>query len=112
MIELGTMSTYADQQIPQTIPAGELAKHHAQQLIPAFKVFDIIVPGVGINASVKYPVGKKSSNLVEDKLSLIHGLGFDPKVKSNRHQSIIACKHYQSRFQRTSNNFTWTLLIN
>jgi hypothetical protein len=44
MIELGMMSTYADQQIHQTIPATELAKHHAQQLIPAFKVHDVIVP--------------------------------------------------------------------
>ena len=96
MIELGTMSTNADQQIPQTIPAAELAKHHAQQLIPAFKMFDVIVPGVMFNTSVKYPAGQKGSDLSEDVLSLIHVLGFDPKVKSNRHHCKISCKPYQS----------------
>ena len=94
------MSTYADQQIPQTIPAGELAKHHAQQLIPAFEVFDVIVPGVVFNASVKYPAGKKGSDLSEDVLSLIHVLGFDPKVKSNRHRHKISYKPYQSNISK------------
>jgi hypothetical protein len=47
------------------------------------------------NASIKYTGREKSSNLSEDALSLVHVLGFAPKVKSNRHRCKIFCKPYQ-----------------
>jgi hypothetical protein len=48
-----------------------------------------------INTSIEYPGWQKGSNLSENVLSLIHVLGFDPKVKSNRHHCKIFCKLYQ-----------------
>jgi len=94
------MSTYTNQQIPQTISATELTKHHAQQLIPAFKMFDVVVTRVAFNTSVKHTIWQKGSDLSEDVLSLIHVLGFDPKVKSNRHRHKISYKPYQSNISK------------
>jgi len=54
-----------------------------------------MVARVMINTSIEYPGWQKVSNLSEDVLSLIHVLGFDPKVKSNRHRCKIFCKPYQ-----------------
>jgi hypothetical protein len=44
--------------------------------------------------------GEKGSDLSKDVLSLINVLGFDSKVKSNRHRPKISYKPYQSNISK------------
>jgi len=59
-----------------------------------------MVTRIIINTSIEYPGRQKVSNLSKDVFSLIHVLGFAPKVKSNRHRSKIFCKPYQFRISK------------
>ena len=54
MVELPLSRTEACFDVSEAFPIGELSKGHAEKLVPARKVFDLVVAVVTLNAFVKF----------------------------------------------------------
>ena len=59
-------------QIPQAFAVGKLTEHHAQQLVPACEMLDILIATVFLDDRVKHTPRKKIRQLCENVFALIH----------------------------------------
>jgi len=72
MVGLFTVRIQCKHQIPQTVPVGQLAEHHAQQLVPAGEMFHVPIAPVPEDDRIKHSARKKIRQLSENIFALVH----------------------------------------
>ena len=58
--------------VSETFLIGQLSKGHAEELVPARKVFDLVVAVVSLNAFLKFVNGSRVYELGKDRFPRIH----------------------------------------
>lgn len=74
MIIFGTMGLQTGHKVAHTVPCCQLAKEHAEHLVPTGKAPDVLVSLMGFDDTDEDPPWKKLGNLGEDIFSLVHGI--------------------------------------
>ncbi len=74
------MGTQTGNDIVETFTSSQLSEGHAQELIPAGKGTDTLVPTIAFDASLKLFTMQKVKNLGENHTLLIHDLKWTGKT--------------------------------
>jgi len=74
VIEPGLLSAQAGFDVAQTRTIGQLSKSQTEELIPARKIFDIMIATVALDAQLKLVGGNKLHELSENGSARVHGL--------------------------------------
>ena len=72
MIRLVTARIQVDRLIPKAITIVQLSENHTEQLVPAGKMLNVLIPFVLVNHPVKNSLGYKLYNLSEYIFSWVH----------------------------------------
>lgn len=83
------MRLEAQHQVAHALPRGQLAKEHAEHLVPTGKALHVPIAPVGLDDTVEDPSWQELGDLGEDIFALVHGISCkNPnfRFKSSRHQ--------------------------
>ena len=76
VVELGADGAQAGFDIAQALAICQLSKGHRQKLFPAGELLDVAVTAIASHAAAKVTVGKKSDQLRENGLAIVHSSMF------------------------------------